>query len=129
VQQVKIEVPKLLEILRKNREAHHAVFMEAMDGYRKAAIASLDRSIADAKAGKRIRQSIGLIEPQNMTDSYDQEIQMLELSVDGTVTLTGQEFRQYVRDDWSWKGQFSVSNRAYVVSDAGKKYLGTEDDE
>ena len=31
---VKIDKTKLLEILKTNRDAHHAVFLEAMEGYR-----------------------------------------------------------------------------------------------
>jgi len=32
MQKIKVEKPKLLAILQKNRDAHHAIFLEAQKG-------------------------------------------------------------------------------------------------
>jgi hypothetical protein len=40
------------------------------------------------------------------------------------IELTEQEFAQYVMDDWSWKGQFTATNSAYLKA----KLFDTEQD-
>jgi hypothetical protein len=111
---IRVNRDELLEALRKNRAAHREMFERAAVGYRKRAIEELDASLQDAKAGKKIRRSIGLVEPMDQTKDYDRVIRMLEMTVDQIVTIGAQEFQQYVMDDWSWKEQFTTSNAAYL---------------
>jgi hypothetical protein len=111
---IRVKRAELLEALRKNRDTHKDTFEQATVGYRKRAIEELDSSLADAKAGKKIRRSIGLVEPMNQTKDYDRVIRMLEMTVDDVVTIGATEFQQYVMDDWSWKEQFTASNSAYL---------------
>lgn len=110
---IKCSKAVLLKTLKANRETHHEIFLEAQDGYRTAVIAELDKMLEEARAGKRIRRAITLIEPMDQTREYDRAIAMLEMSVDGTVLLEEHDFRQYVLDEWSWKHQFNVSNVLY----------------
>lgn len=112
---IKIEVEKLRAVVQENREKHRAIFEEAMTGYRKAAITELDKMIADAKAGKKIRRSLTLVEPVDQTRDYDRVLKALELTSDTIVDLTEQEFAQYVLDDWGWKRQFIHANSTYVM--------------
>lgn len=111
---VTVEKKTLLETVRKNRSEHRNIFLRACEGYREEAIATLDKFLADAKAGKRIHQYIGLEEPVDKTKDYDRVIKMLEMSVADTIELTVAEFAQYVMDDWSWKGQFTATNTKYI---------------
>ena len=111
---VKVDKGELLFILKENRVAHKATVTEAFISYRKLAIEELDKMIAEAKAGKKIRRALELIEPMDMTDAYDTAIMMLEMSVDTTVELDTHEFQQYVQDKWQWSNQFSVSNMMYT---------------
>lgn len=60
---------------------------------------------------KRVRTKTELLVPEDHTDEYDQLLEMLAMSVDDEVELTAQEFAQYVRDDWSWKHQFTRTMR------------------
>lgn len=117
MQSVNLKRDILLGKIKSNREAHRAIFEEATIGYRKAVIAELDSMIADAKAGKRIRHSINLIEPMDQTKEYDRVISMLEMSIDESVELEQHEFAQYVLDDWHWKGQFMASNMHYTTTE------------
>lgn len=111
---IRVKRDDLLDALRKNRDAHRDTFEQAATGYRKRAIEELDASLQDAKAGKKIRRSIGLVEPMDQTKDYDRVIRMLEMTVDDVVTIGATEFQQYVMDDWSWKEQFTASNAAYL---------------
>jgi hypothetical protein len=110
---IRIKRDELLDILKKNRADHRATFEKASKGYRERAIAELDASLKDAHAGKKIRRSIGLVEPMDQTKDYDRAIRMLELTVDEIVTIGNSEFAQYVMDDWAWKEQFTTSNAMY----------------
>ena len=61
---VKVKRQELLDVVRKNREAHRDIFEKARVGYRRQAIAELDVMLADAKAGRIIRRAVGLIDGQ-----------------------------------------------------------------
>jgi hypothetical protein len=120
MQVVRVEREKVLERMRENRAQHRAIFEAAIEGYRQRVIEVLDQMIADARAGRRIRQNVGLPEPADHTDDYDLVIDMLELEVEDVIELTQAEFAQYVRDDWGWKGQFyAQTTGAGYVGDQG----------
>jgi hypothetical protein len=110
---VKIAKAELIKVLKINRDAHHSIFLEALDGYRKEVIKQLEKSLDDAKAGKKVRQTLELVEPMNQTKDYDRAIRMLEMSIESVVDITEHEFQCYVQDDWSWKSQFVGSNINY----------------
>lgn len=112
---VTIKKSELLFAIRKNREEHRSTFLRAQEGYRAAVIAELERSLADAREGKRIRRSIELIEPIERNKDYDRVIKMLEMSTAEEVTVSETQFAQYVLDEWDWKAQFNLSNLAYAA--------------
>lgn len=112
---VTVKKDELLGILRTNRTKHRDIFIDAQKGYKERVIAELEKSLDDARAGKKLRTSITLVAPVNQTGDYDQAIGMLEMSVDNTVELSASEFRQYVLDKWAWDAQFKMSNATYTA--------------
>jgi hypothetical protein len=117
---VRVKKSELLTTLRKNRTEHREVFEEALEGYRKMAMAALEERIADAKKTKQIDLSFRLVQPVDQTKVYDRIIKMLEMSVDDEIELTQTEFANYVMDDWNWSGQFYASNSTYSPKAAQK---------
>ena len=113
---VKIERTRLLEVLIINRTKHKATVDEAFTKYRELVIVELDKMIAEAKLGRNIRRTIDLIEPMDMTETYDTAILMLEMSVDENIELSAMEFQQYVEDRWHWTNQFDCSNAMYTMA-------------
>ena len=111
---VKVNRGDLLEILKKNREQHKSVVLTALAGYRADAIAELERSLDNAKRGKRVVLGLSLIEPMDQTREYDRAIRMMEMSVDEQVELTERDFARYVMDEWEWSAQFSATNTRYL---------------
>jgi hypothetical protein len=103
----------LLERLKANREKHRATFEQAIVGFRKMAIAELDRSIADAKAGKKISLYVRLTEPQDHTAEYDAVIDLFELVEDEFLEISYGDFLRFVRDQWDWTGQFTETANLY----------------
>jgi len=116
MEEVKVKVSDLLIKLRENRETHRKTFEIAIDGYRNMVIEQLEKSIADAKANKEIRTSLGLIAPHDHTSDYDMAIKMLEMCVDNEIIITDDEFRNFVMDEWSWSKQFLSSSTSYSTS-------------
>jgi hypothetical protein len=118
MQRIKVEKAKLLGILKKNRKAHHDIFIEAQKGFRKVVIDELEKRLGLARDGKRIDQYLRLPEPVDHTRDYDRVISMLEMDLNETVDLSETDYSQYVMDDWDWKRQFLGTNRAYSVTAA-----------
>ena len=112
---VKVKREELLTKVRANRDAHRELFLKAQANYRKFIIEELDRMLAEAKAGRSIRQSIDLAQPRDHTGDYDRTIMMLEMSVDDTIILNASEFDQYVRDVWAWTQYDGVTLGEYAV--------------
>ena len=121
---VVVKKDEALVILRKNREAHRGIFLEAVDGYKKQAVQMLEKHIDNIKKGKVARVSVSLPQPADYTKEYDRVIKMLEMSIDDTVELDDVAFGQYIMDDWNWKLQFLTSNSAY--SGTASAYLAQE---
>jgi hypothetical protein len=121
---VRIDTLKLINTVRENREAHKKVYDEAMENYRKDAIAKMRENLAAAEAGGEIKDSINLERPMNALKDYDRVIKMLEMSAEDTVELTENEFAQYVLDEWHWKSTWVASNASYVKSMFGRDRMG-----
>lgn len=114
MEKVTIERLKLLEIVQANRAKHKEIVDESLTEYRKQAIAELDRAIEAARSGKKIWRVLSLVESQDHTRDYDRAIRSLELEINPNVEVSDEYFKCLVMDDWSWKAQFSASNRFYT---------------
>jgi len=99
--------------LKVNRDAHHGIFLEALEGYRQKALEVFNDEVDKIKAGKKFRGYINLTQPADHTDDYNAVIGMLELTSDPNVELDEQSYRHLVLDEWDWKRQFLSSNSGY----------------
>src|SRR5271155_712033 len=113
MKEIRVEKTKLLETLHKNKAEHREIFLEALEGYRKAAIKLFEENLERAKAGKPFHIYFQLIQPSDQTKDYDRVIGMLELDTETHILLSEQDYRSYVLDDWNWKGTFLTSNSTY----------------
>ncbi len=113
--QVTVDRVQLLARISANRNAHRGVFEEAIEGYRKEAIAELERSLNDAKNGRKVQRWLQLVEPEDHTNEYDTVIDMLEHSVDATITLDARSYARYALDKWEWKEQFAGTVNSYLA--------------
>lgn len=114
---IRVERSKLLTAVTENRDNHRAKFLQAQEGYRKAAIRELDKMLADARAGNRIRRTVSLPEPTDHTQDYDRAIRMLEMCADDWLMISDDDFQRLVMDEWGWKQSWSATNSTYGVQD------------
>ena len=97
--EVVVNKGELLSVLRHNRAGHREVFLKAQEGFRDRAIAELDRSLADARAGRDVRLIVHLPKPEDHTEDYDREIRMLEMHTEPTVKIRAPLFVIHGRND------------------------------
>ena len=114
MREVTVKRLELLEKVKANKEAHRELFFKAQEGFKKAVLEGLEKSLEDARSGKRFNNFWQLLEPIDQTAEYNRTIAMLEMSVDDTITLTSQEFDCYVMDNWNWKHNVTVRNSSYL---------------
>lgn len=110
-----IKKAELLEKITTNRDNHHSIFLQAVEGFQKQAIELLEDKIESLKKGSEIDLWIRLPEPEDRTQDYDRVISMLEMNEGELIELTEQEFANYVMDDWDWKRQWVATNTAYLA--------------
>lgn len=126
MENVRVNKSEILDILKKNREDHRKIFLEALTGYRATAIKLLEERLELAKSGKRIELTFRLQQPIDQTRDYDRAIKMLEMSINEDIELTEEDFAMYVLDDWGWKRNFLSVNSTYSSTAMGM--LGNEAD-
>ena len=113
MEKIVVKKAKLLEILKKNKEEHREIFVEALEGYKKKVIDLLESRLAAIKSGLKVNLYFQVTEPVDQTKDYERAIGMLEMSLEDEVELNEQDYKCYVMDDWTWKHQFLTSNPFY----------------
>lgn len=118
MQSTKVNIKKLIEKLRANRESHRKTFAEARAQYVLEATQLLaDRYNDASRTGKIDLDFSSLIQPVSYVSNYDLILSMLEMSIEEDVVLSQSDFNRYVMDNWEWKHSFETSTMGYL----GKK--------
>jgi hypothetical protein len=120
MEKITVEKAALLEKLRENRANHRAIFEEAMDGFQAQAERELKALLSDLRKGVRQTIRMNRSVPSDHTMDYDRAVAMIEMSLGDTITLSENDFAQYVMDDWGWQDQF-LSN-TYGSKTAASKF-------
>lgn len=106
---------EILNALRENRKKHANEYREAHEGWVEEVKERLHAQLEAIHRGERPLLSFhDLNEPDDHTEDYDLAIQMLEMTKAEQVSLTRQDFRQYVQNKWSWAEMWSASNVRYI---------------
>lgn len=113
---IKAKKEDVLATIRTNREAHQAIYEEAVAGYKELAKEQLKKHLKDVDRGAMQTINFLLPAPVNHVKDYDRVIKMLEMEVADEVSLDNALFAQYIMDDWAWKQQFLTSNSSYSVT-------------
>lgn len=121
-QEVTVDRANLIEIIRANRNKHEADYAAAVDAWKKALTLELAALAAQTASGDFSDIKIESLRPVSHLDAYDDVLEMLELSVEVNITLDRNSFKNYVKDEWSWK---SMLNQTLFSNGAiAQKYMG-----
>jgi RNA binding exosome subunit len=119
---ITVDKTKLLDILKKNRTTHKAIYEEAFEGYRLECIRILEANLKNLHSKKKVIVSFYEQAPQDQTKDYDLIIRMLEMEVGSTIDLNQQQFANYVDDNWNWKHIWTTNNAKYSSTIASGNY-------
>lgn len=111
---IQVEKERLLSALKENRYTHSAAYAKAKRGYIKVTTEQVQRYLTRLANGELLERALLPAPPEDHTGDYDDVIAMMEWSQDDTIELTQAQFKQYVQDDWGWKGSWLTSNTAYL---------------
>ena len=112
--EVTVKVEDLRAKVQANRDAHREVFERADAGWKQAALDWFNVQAERAVAGEEFAVWFNETRPEDHTADYDTVLDMLDMEVGEEVTLTMQEFRQYARDDWGWKKDWTATASNYT---------------
>lgn len=107
---------EVLRTLRENREKHIEMVKESRAGYLKKAQEVLAARMKELAEGKLVALNFSLSVPHDNTKIYTSTIKMLEAHTETTITLTADEFRRMMEDEWDWTDGFIAINKAYSAS-------------
>lgn len=112
MQTVNINKIQLLEILHKNKSLHTDQYNESVEIYKKAArIYYSDLADKAAKDPMNLPVYDPPDRPTSYVSSYDNAIEMLGYETESVVSLSQKEFKEYVKNEWSWADRFLSFNR------------------
>jgi hypothetical protein len=110
---VTVKKDALLEALRSNREKHGREYKEAYEGYKAAFVQEAVQLLESAKAGNFEKRVISCSAPEDHSRDYDRVIRMMEMCVADEITLSENQFSQFVLDEWQWMNAFNTSKMRY----------------
>lgn len=111
---------ELLGTLQRNRTEHQEIFAEAEKGYHLKAIGLLRAELDKAEKGEEFKTYIELTKPASYVKEYDRIIGMLKMSEEPLISLSEQDYRNFVLDEWQWSGTFYASNVSYSAKASSK---------
>ena len=116
MQNVKVRKNELLTKVTANRAKHIDEFKTAHEVWVEQTIAAHKQVIKNLKEIGKIGIANFGVEPTSQEDSYNTAIAMLNMSVEDEISLTLQEFKQYVMDEWNWSQSFKSITSNYTSS-------------
>lgn len=124
---------QVIETLKKNRTEHEKIYLEAVEGYRKAFEEAMEKMATrltdlrwelEEKKLPEPRLDNGPLNklkvPKNSLKEYDTVLEMLELTEDNTIVLDQDQYNCYMKDNWYWMKDFLITNSMYSPSAVGK---------
>ena len=112
---VVVKTSELLDILTKNREKHYSEYKEAVRIYHKKALEELRMRMEAFKAAESntVGLDFKLPRPKHYLKSYDTAIGMFKMHQEPTITLSSEQFQNFIQDNWNWRNSYSMTTGVY----------------
>lgn len=120
MQEVRVSVGRIKDIIRRNRDNHKAVFEKAWTAYQDKMLEVVQSILNDLHIGKKMGSDIDPLIlhrfpiPTDHTEDYDRVLAMLDMETRAEIILDESDFTKYVQDNWSWSDQWSFANSTYI---------------
>ena len=110
---INVQVVKLLNILKKNRDKHVSDYKKATKKFHAAFMKELEK--VKKNAAKEIYAThLNVRIPVSYENEYNSAIAMLKMSASGSIEINQELFNQYVKDEWHWKHDFLENTTSYL---------------
>ncbi len=109
----------LVAKLKQNRAAHNEEYLTALTGWHQKVLTALHETSVEfdrTEDTKDLNIGYRFPKPEDHTEDYDRVLEMLEWETQNTITLSQDEFRQLVQDDWDWSRQHRFNSAHYSSS-------------
>lgn len=115
---IEVSVPTLITTLEDNRAKHLKDYEKSKRGWKRLLAKDLTSLLNDLEAGKSIepRRLHLKNKPEHYLKEYDEAIEMLKFADNHSIELDQQQFRAYVKDEWTWKQSWEASNSSYIAA-------------
>ena len=114
---------EVLEALRKNREEHFKIVVEAREAYYKESLEKLRALVSQFESmPPKSPKALGFnySPPEDHSRVYDTAIKMLEMEIGDEVTLDSSQVQCLVMDRWDWQDRFLAGTAGYSQTAQGK---------
>jgi len=116
---VEANTEEVLGVLRANRTQHATIVGEATTGYKIEAITALQRRLYQMESDQVVDLRFDLRPPVNHTKTYDTAIRALEMHERAgqvLISLSSDQIRNFVEDEWDWQDAFLRDNAKYSLT-------------
>ena len=112
---VNVKRVELLAILKTNKELFVTEYNQALIDFKAKMIKELEVALKKAKKGELDKVQLILSPPSDYTESYQEVIDMMEVSVDEVINLDSEAFKAYYKNEWSWSNSFKTLVGSYKI--------------
>ena len=111
--EITVKKKDLIERIAANKERHIQQFEAAKIAYKKEALRQLEELRQKVENGD-LDIKLNLVSPQDVSKKYDEKSEMFEWEIADEVTLTQDEFKDYVQDNFDFARSAFFSNQSYL---------------
>jgi hypothetical protein len=109
----------LIAKLGENRSKHVNEYEAARIGWHQKMLDALTTATAEfdrTEETKDLNFAYRFPKPESHVDEYDRALEMLDWETENLITLSEQDFRHFVQDDWDWTQSHRFSSSQYIAT-------------
>jgi hypothetical protein len=111
--EITVDKTVLLEAVKNNRQEHIANYNAAMEVYEKECEDALVDRLHELQAGEAgdpsSYLSFSVDTPVTYAHVYDRLIAMLDMTEAISLTINGEQYRNWIEDEWDWSSRYYAS--------------------
>lgn len=116
--EINVDKADLVKKIKSNLSSHRITYEAAVKEFERRTLELLRRQLEAAERGGEFdRFALSRMPvPEDHTDDYKRTLRMLEMETRDEVSVTENEFRRYVDDEWEWSRSWTENTVGYTVT-------------